>query len=71
VGLEHLRGGIALVGGEVVKDDDGAGGQLGDEDLFDGRVEGASRSMAPEITQGATIPRGGRANSGQGLRWIA
>ena len=40
VGFEHLRGGIALLGGEVVKDDGETGVQLGDQDLFDVRVEG-------------------------------
>ena len=40
VGLEHLRGGIAFVGGQVVEDHDGPRFQLGDQNLFDIRVEG-------------------------------
>jgi len=40
MGFEHLCGGIALVGCKVVEDDDGAGFQLGDQDLFDVRVKG-------------------------------
>ena len=40
VGLEHLCCVFAFASGEGVEDDDGAGFQLGDQDLFDIRIEG-------------------------------
>lgn len=42
VGLEQRRGLVALVGGQVVEDDDGAGLELGDEDLLDVGVKGVA-----------------------------
>ena len=40
VGLEHPRGGIAVVGGQVVEDDHGPWVQFGDQDFFDAAIEG-------------------------------
>ena len=48
IGLEQRRGLVALVGGEVVEDDDGAGLQLGGEDLFDVGIEDVAIHRARE-----------------------
>ena len=40
MGLEHPRGGIAVVGGPVVEDDHGPWVQFGDRNLFDAAIEG-------------------------------
>ena len=40
MGLEHPRGGIAVVGGQVVEDDHGPWVQFGDRNLFDAAIEG-------------------------------
>ena len=40
MGLEHPRGGIAVVGGQVVEDDHGPWVQFRDQNLFDAAIEG-------------------------------
>ena len=40
MGLEHPRGGIAVVGGQVVEDDHGPWVQFRDRNLFDAAIEG-------------------------------
>ena len=40
MGLEHPRGGIAVVDGPVVEDDHGPWVQFGDRNLFDAAIEG-------------------------------
>ena len=40
MGLEHPRGGIAVVGGQVVEDDHGSWFRFGDRNLFDAAIEG-------------------------------
>ena len=40
MGLEHPRGGIAVVGGPVVEDDHGPWVQFRDQDFFDAAIEG-------------------------------
>ena len=40
MGLEHPRGGIAVVSGQVVEDDHGPWVQFGDQNLFDAAIEG-------------------------------
>ena len=40
MGLEHPRGGIAVVGGQVVENDHGPWVQFRDQNLFDAAIEG-------------------------------
>ena len=39
MGLEHLCGGLTLVCGKIIEDDDGPRFQFRDQDLFDIRIE--------------------------------
>ena len=43
MGLKHPRGGIAVVGGQVVEDDHGPWVQFGDQNLFDVAPEHSER----------------------------